>query len=169
MKVRSFAVAALLAASALVLATLIRTDAIRGRGMARNAEGRSASFSSAATKITHNDAKTFQGVFELSQMSALASQPSFSLRMAQPDELTVTNNVGSFAGPGVLRVTVGAVTNTYEGRIAVSGVSNRHAGEAGDPDTIEVNFRPNGSTTPTYHFAGQVFDGDLEVSSLFSY
>jgi len=169
MKLRSVAAAVLLAASALVFATLIKTDAVRGRAQARNADGRAVTVSSQAAKITHNDAKGFQGVFELGQASANATSPMISLRMAKPDELNVTDNKGTFAGPGVLRVTLNGVTTTYEGWIAVAVVSNRHLGEPGDPDAIEVNFRPNSATAPTYHFAGLVYEGDLEVSSLYSY
>lgn len=167
MKLRCLATGVALAGFSLVLATLIRTDNIHGTCRAVNGDGGVAAMSMNATKTTHNAAVTLAGSFDLDAGSTTTT--AIHVHLSSMAGMTMQDNHGTFGGHGVLRVQRGTEVHYYEGNVYVTAASNRHPGEAGDPDVVEVNFVPAVQSNPTYHFAGHVTDGDIAVTSNFSY
>ncbi|MFI5384794.1 MAG: hypothetical protein ACHQ50_01630 [Fimbriimonadales bacterium] len=137
-------------------------------GRAVSADGHRAYFTFDATKVTHNDQSSVHGTFDFQVPGATASD-SIRVHLDPVLGMSVAENVATFGGYGILRVQHGSDLHYYHGRVYVIATSNRHPGEPGNPDTIQVHFIPATSTDPTFDFLGSVTDGDIAVTTTLSY
>ena len=167
MKSRLLMACLFLAAFTLAFATLITTLRVNGSGRAVDASGRYAYFTVDCKKVIHDGASTLQGTFDLNM--PLSTTDSIRVHLNTLQFMNIFENHGSMAGPGVLRIQHGYDVRYFPGRLYVIGTSNRHPGEAGDPDTIFVDFRPDVNTNPTFHFEGVLTYGDVAVTTTLSY
>jgi hypothetical protein len=166
MNVRRLLVCFGLTLAALAAATVITTDNVHGEGRAVNHDGHSAEFHCDVTKVSHNDHSEVRGNFNF----AMPAGDHRNVRLTVPhvDHLTVTDNVATFSGPGVLRME-GPGTHEFRGAVNVIATSNRHPHEDGDPDQISVRFVPTNSGDPSFAFDGTVTTGDIAVTTTKSY
>src|SRR5579862_5731046 len=153
MKVRNLLACGFLGLFALAAATVITTNTAQGTGRASNADGRVVTFAFTATQVIHNANNHVQGTFDSSQPGA-TSTDSIKLHINSVTVMTVSANTAGFGGDAILRVQQGTELHYYHGQGRVYPTSNRHIGEAGDPDTIAIHFVPTTSGDPTYDFTG---------------
>ena len=165
MKIRVIFAIAVASVATMALASIMTTLNARGEGMASNAQNQSGRFAFNVTKVTHREHTGLGGSFTFDMSVTNHPGPRVSMRMAQ--EMGVTDNQASFAGPGVLVVPSNKGPQEFQGRVSVVVRSFRHPEEPGDPDFLFVRFAREGG--PTFEFEGRVGHGDISVSKTVSY
>jgi len=168
MKLRNILVCLLIGIFAIASATVIVTSNAHGVGRAVNADGHNASFTFDATKVTHNTELSVRGTFTFTVPGA-TSTDSTVVYLSPVQHMDFATNTAGFGGDGILRIQHGTSLHYYHGSVRVYATSNRHPGEAGDPDTIAVFFVPAVQTDPTFSFSGHVTDGDIAITTTNSY
>ncbi len=168
MRFKNLLVCLLVSLFALAAATVIQTDNAQGTGRAVSGDGHRAYFTFNATKVSHNSSSHISGTFDLLVPGADANH-STRVHVDPVTTMNVVTNTARFGGDGILRIQDGTNLHYYHGSVVVYAISNRHPGEAGDPDRIAVHFVPATAGDPTFGFEGNVTDGDIAVTTNLSY
>lgn len=165
MKNRLLAIGAMAAIATFALGSALTVLNAYGRGVVKNAEGRSAKFNLNARSSSHGDRHETVGSCVLETGDAEHRGPRLSIRVA---ELGVDGKIARFAGPAVLSLPRDDGTWLHlTGRGKGETVSNRHPGETGDADVFGVSFEREGSSG--FRFGGKVTEGDVTVAKSVSY
>lgn len=167
MKARNVLIGLFLAVFAFAAATVITTNNVHGEGVALDANGHRGLFQMDVTQVARGDHSEMRGAFTF----RMPGDHNTGAAVVMPHVGTVSfvANVATFGGDAVLRVVSGDGTHEFRGTVTVVATSNRHPHEAGDPDSLVVNFVPAVQGNPTLSFTGNVSSGDIAVTTTLSY